>query len=139
MGNKAKRPELQIWRRDSEGGNSYTKISFSILAPNGISNPYIHEYTPNPPLEFQVGDILGVYTPNKEELVVYYQEGTGPVNYRKSEVKSASSTFTLVNSDILFDYPLVTVEISTGKQYLCKNNIIITNVEHVSHYATIYI
>ena len=46
-------------------------------------------------------------------LVVYYQERDGPVNYE--EGNSTHSTVTLETSNNEYDYPLVTVEISTGK------------------------
>ena len=54
-------PELQIWR--NTGGTSYTKTNFSLI-PIPFSTPTavnIVEYIPEPPLEFQEGDILGVY------------------------------------------------------------------------------
>ena len=110
-------PELQIWRRDSVRGNSYTKANFSLLTPNVTSNPNVHEYYPDTPLEFQEGDILGVYQPEvaDSQLVVYYQDNTGPRNYRQNNIDPpAPLTFTNTG-DLQYDYPLVTVEISTGK------------------------
>ena len=120
------RPELQIWRRDIGGWNSYNKINFSLLTPNETSDSNVHEYYPVTPLEFLEGDILGVYTPNSNNtrLVVYYQENTGPENYRRTNIiPPAPSTFTL-RSVFKHDYPLVTVEISTGihcnNVYICS-------------------
>ena len=110
--NHAKLPELQIWR--TTGENSYTKANFSQLPSNTLSGA-VAEYTLSTPLEFQEGDILGVYQPKNMEsaLVVYYQERDGPVNYE--EGNSTHSTVTLETSNNEYDYPLVTVEISTGK------------------------
>ena len=104
-------PELQIWR--NTGGTSYTKAGFSLLLSNTISGN-VAEYILSSPLEFQEGDILGVYQPRRGDsaLVVYYQERDGPVNYE--EGNSALSTVTLDTPDNQYDYPLVTVEISTG-------------------------
>ena len=113
----ADQPELQIWRRDSEGGNVYTKTNYSLIVPNATSDPSVHEYYPDTPLEFQEGDILGVYTPNNSnsQLVVYYQQDTGPENYRNTNVDPPTpSTFTLQRAGNQYDYPLVAVEISTG-------------------------
>ena len=105
-------PELQIWRNN--GGTSYTKANFSLIPSNAtvIGNNVV-EYIPNPPLEFQEGDILGVYQPRQQDsaLVVYYQERDGPANY---EGNSAQSDVTLGNPINQYDYPLVTVEINTG-------------------------
>ena len=120
-------PELQIWRRDSGGGNVYTRIRFNHFTSNATSDPNVHEYYPGTPLEFQEGDILGVYTPDssKTQLVVYYQENTGPENYRQNRINPpAPSTFT-APGDLQYDYPLVTVEISTGNHLN-----VIMNVRH---------
>ena len=100
-------PELQIWR--NSGGNIVTKINSSVLIPNELGNSSVHEYTPVHPLMFQDGDMLGVYQPEDSKLIVYYQDNTGPVNYKLS-----GSMFIRVNQ---FDYPLVTVNITTGNQY----------------------
>ena len=104
-------PELQIWR--NTGGTSYTKANFSLLTFSTlVSN--VAEYTLSTPLEFQEGDILGVYQPQSQNsaLVVYYQQRDGPVNYQ--EGNNPLSTVTLDTPGIQYDYPLVTVEISTG-------------------------
>ena len=104
-------PELQIWR--NVGETSYTKASFSILSSSTTpDNNNTVEYIPNPPLKFQKGDIVGVYQPKNADsaLIVYNQEFDGPINYR--EGKSALFNVTLGSPDV-YDYPLVTVEIST--------------------------
>ena len=87
-----------------------------------VSHHSIVEYNLSNPLEFQEGDILGVYQPQIENsaLVVYYQERDGPVNYRNIS-KSALFDVTLLGgspADNQYDYPLVTVEISTGIRQL---------------------
>ena len=105
-------PELQIWRNN--GGTSYTKANFSLLPFSALVNN-VAEYTLTTPLEFQEGDILGVYQPRRQDsaLVVYYQERDGPVNYEGLGI-TALSTVTLDTPHDQYDYPLVTVEISTG-------------------------
>ena len=104
-------PELQIWQ--NIGKKSYTKAKFSLIPSNAIFNNNVAEYTLSTPLEFQEGDILGVYQPRQQNsaLVVYYQERDGPVNYEEGD--NSLSTVTLGSSDNQYDYPLVTVEIST--------------------------
>ena len=105
-------PELQIWR--NTGGTRYTRAGFSLLPSNTLSGN-VAEYTLSTPLEFQERDILGVYQPPRGDsaLVVYYQRLDGPVNYE--EGNSALSTVTLGSPRNEYDYPLVTVDISTGK------------------------
>ena len=107
-------PELQIWR--NTGGSNYTKANFSILSSSTPDSNNIVEYNLSTPLEFQEGDILGVYQPQDSALVVYYQERDGPVNFQnRGMLYSALTNVNLDNLDNRYDYPLVTVEINTGK------------------------
>ena len=108
---KSMQPELQIWQ--NTGGTSYTKAGFSLL-PFSTLVSNVAEYTLSTPLEFQEGDILGVYQPqlSKSAFVVYYQERDGPEIYQ--EGMNSLSTVTLGSPHNQYDYPLVTVEISTG-------------------------
>ena len=103
-------PELQIWR--NTGGTSYTKANFSLL-PFSTLVSNVAEYNLSTPLEFQEGDILGVYQPRRQDsaLVVYYQRRDGPTNY---EFDDPLFDVNLDTPDNDYDYPLVTVEISTG-------------------------
>ena len=109
--------EVQIWRRNIGSENNYTKVGFSILQATDPDNDHVYEYIPDPPLEFQEGDILGVYQQRGEgRMRVYYQDTTGPANYRRRGSVDvdppAPATLngpTLVVSQ--YDYPLVTVEI----------------------------
>ena len=120
--NKSLEPELQIWR--NTGGTSYTKAKFSTLSfSKHVSN--VVKYNLSTPLEFKEGDILGVYQPqiNMSALVVYYQECDGPVNYREISTGALSDVTldTSSGTDNQYDYPLVTVEISTaGMSLNCK-------------------
>ena len=113
--------EVQIWRRNTGSNNDYTKVGFSILQATDPDNDHVYEYIPDPPLEFQEGDILGVYQ-QRGDMRVFYQDTTGPANYRHpgnvDVVPPAPATLngaTLVVSQ--YDYPLVTIEI--GEYNLC--------------------
>ena len=53
--------EVQIWRRNNGSENDYTKVGYSILNATDPDNDNVYEHIPDPPLEFQEGDILGVY------------------------------------------------------------------------------
>ena len=104
-------PELQIWRKRE--GNTYTKVYFGLLSSSNNDSSTVREYILNPPIEFQEGDILGVYQPQEDrsDLLIYYQDNDGPNNYAIDTDVSLSS-FTLGNIDKKHDYPLVTVEVS---------------------------
>lgn len=84
---------------------------------------YLYEFTPQSPLEFQTGDILGLHTPwnNMSQVLVLEQRGGGPPNVRIiTSVISPSSTIgtldTLFTETSQFqDFPLITPVI--GKLY----------------------
>ena len=82
----------------------------------------VYEYPVDPPLEFQAGDILGVFQPHRDEsrIRVHYERDGGPPNYfmfTESEVvEPPLEEFTITDDTrVQYDTPLVTVEISTCK------------------------
>ena len=110
--------ELQIWRRSNVGQNNYTLVGSSVLPVSTSSFAGVYNYTPNPPLEFQEGDILGVYQRGGGggRVRVYYQKTTGPANYQVSTdiVDPPLGIEVLTGPSLVtdqYDYPLVTVEI----------------------------
>ena len=111
--------QIQLWRRGAS--NDYHRVGASILTLNQTSHPDVHEYTPNPPLEFQEGDILGVYQPNNDDnvLQLYYQEYTGPFNYLMTYNTNPPppSSLALVTPTTQLYYPLVSVIVSTSGMY----------------------
>ena len=114
----SKGAELQIWRRSNVGQNNFTLVGSSVLPTSSNSFVGVYNYTPSTPLEFQEGDLLGVYQRSGSgRVTVYYQETTGPANYRHSSDLSMTPPLgievltgpSLVTDE--YDYPLVTVEI----------------------------
>ena len=111
-------PEIQIWRRVER--NDYTKIGSTVLSTEATQpTANVFEYAVSP-LMFQEGDILGVYQPREEDsqLVIYYQENSGPLNYRQSgNVNTPPSHIVYSGAPPPggYDYPLITVEIDTGR------------------------
>lgn len=107
-------PELQIWR--STGINNYIKVGASLVDTNTINNTEVYEFTPQSPLEFQVGDIFGVHIPEKSDtnLNLLEQKRNGPLNLHiDGDVLSAPKTITAaLSTENHNDFPLVTVEIS---------------------------
>ena len=108
----AVRPELQIWHQT--GPDTYTKIGFSSVTANATASPNVHEYCPETTLQFQQGDVLGVYYPDTDasNIVIYAQKESGPLNYHILD-NIAPSTLTI--SDLTIsgnDFPLVSVVIS---------------------------
>ena len=121
-------PQLQIWRQRSQTNDTFDRISFNNLTDlNATDYLNVYEYTPNPPLQFQADDLLGMFLPHRTDtqVVVYLQRRGGPQSYRRNQNSALSSLTTSdggVNTDT--DIPLVAVEVS-GKPYNCTNYIIL--------------
>ena len=114
--------QLQIWRQRRRTNHRYDRIDFSDLTDlNATDDLNVYEYTPNPPLQFQADDLLGLFLPRRTEtqVVVYLQEDGGPQSYRRSNRNSALSSFTTSDRRVRIDtdIPLVVVEVS-GKPYI---------------------
>ena len=117
-------PELQLWRATSQ--NSYSKAGFSLIAslPNATMYTNVYEYILDTPLEFQVGDVFGLYKPRENESVlnIFVQENSGPFAYGQKEDASMAFTEIMVDSTMPLnqnDYPMVSVEISMISKWLC--------------------
>ena len=107
-------PQLEIWRIQSAGSNVYDRVG-STLTEGAVENvTEIYEFVPTPPLQFQPGDILGIFNPDNPRLGIYYVDTIGPPNYRTSVGTSPSTDpFTISgNTASQNDMPLITVDTS---------------------------
>ena len=107
--------QLQIWRQ--LGPNNYSKIGSSSVNASTMIGTNLYEFIPETPLEFQEGDIFGVYAGHPSNydtgLVLYEQRESGPINLRiSSSLNSPPSTITQTLITVNNDFPLVTLEIS---------------------------
>ena len=119
--------QLQIWRQRRGSSNTYDRTTFSnITALNATDDLNVYEYIPNPPLEFQTNDFLGLYQPhrNNTQVVVYYQTGGGPQNFVRFYQDSPLPTQSTTGRGFYNDLPLVAVEVK-GKLNLPSQEIII--------------
>ena len=108
-------PELQIWR--STGGRSYERIARSVVDDSVpvATTAFVYEHTPTTPLQFQAGDILGVFTPPVPRLTFKYQREGGPLNYYIGGRATPSTTINLDRPIVLKDandYPLVSINVT---------------------------
>ena len=113
--------QLQIWRQ--LGPNNYVKIGSSLVNNDTMIGTNLYEFIPQTQLEFQEGDIFGVYAghPNsyKVGLVLFEQKESGPINLRISPILSSPpSTITQTLITVNNDFPLVTLEISKSSLFL---------------------
>lgn len=106
-------PQLQIWRR-SPGTDMYTLVNGTPTVATTVNTSEIYEFVPSSRLQFQQGDILGVFNPDKPRLGIYYVDKIGPANYHTRTGSSPSnSPFTInSNTDSQNDLPLIAVETS---------------------------
>ena len=110
-------PALQVWRPQSEDGAQYTKIYEIANPPNSTGDRNVYKYFVRPALAVQAGDILGIYQPSKSRsrYSIIYQEGGGPVNYRRDRLNASPDVFDLNQKNVKSDqsdYPLVGVQTS---------------------------
>ena len=114
VGGGSRFPELQIWR--NSGGTNYDRVAHSTVDNSVPTNTaFVYENTPDNPLSFQAGDILGVFTPPVPRLTFKYQQQGGPRNYYIGGTATAYSRVDLDQGLVLKarnDYPLVSVEVS---------------------------
>jgi hypothetical protein len=108
-------PEMHVWRREGVS-NTFTRFKRNKLSrdsPNPTGRVY--EALRDPPLQFQAGDVLGVYNPTVPALGFQYQNEGGFRNYYIDGPITARETFNL--DEILVqenrnDYPLVSVDVT---------------------------
>ena len=111
VGNQIEYPNLQIWRRRSQENTLYDRIRETNLNDaTGENRNQLYIFSLNPPLEFQTGDILGLYQPreHRSRLIAYLDTSSGPSNYYEN---SPLTTFTTASRRVRTQnaLPLVTV------------------------------
>ena len=86
--NRQEHPQVQIWRRVSPVSSQFNKVgSRQIIVNVGSFTPSgLFQYRLTPPMQFQSGDVLGVFQPSKGGSLVrlYYNsnDDSAPVAYR---------------------------------------------------------
>jgi len=103
--------QLQIWRQINSTSNMFYRTNFSNITDlNATDDLNVYEYVPNPSLQFQANDLLGVFQPLRADTqaVVFYQVGGGPRNYAYS--RSFPIAEYITGGGVDNDVPLVAVE-----------------------------
>ena len=111
-GGRVNFPQLEIWRIQSAGSNVYNRVGRT--PANGmVENTIgIYEFVPSPPLNFQSGDILGIFNPGNSRLAIYYVNRIGPPNYHGTSTPSTDQFTISGNTASQNDMPLITVDTS---------------------------
>ena len=107
-------PELQLWR--TVDGTNYLKINFSLIStvPNITSDANVYEYALDPPLEFQEGDIFGLFKPTESNSVlnIFLQRNSGPYAFGQQSGADTALSEVMANSAMPLgqnDLPMVSV------------------------------
>ncbi len=105
-------PELQTW--NSTDGITYTKQGATTFSLEGGSTEVTYyEYSPNPPHEFNDGDVLGIFIPMEPRYKLFFERtDSGPENYVEDMADGAGSDFTTNTNTVQTTnaVPLIAVE-----------------------------
>ena len=100
--NKDKLPQIRFWRLLDGGEYEQTGSSYPLVYndANDPSTTNLRWYNLSQPIQVQNRNVLGISQPNKgkSDLILYYQENSGPPNYESNE-----------NMDDENNYPLVSI------------------------------
>ena len=117
-GNRYKYPEVQIWREDLE--LSHTDIIYNKntsqeirLAAGNFSPDGVLQYNLTTPIQFQSGDVLGVYQPPQDDSVVrlfYANDPNATITYYKGG--SDPNSDTIIANKAIMDESMLLVPIT---------------------------
>ena len=97
-GGRNRFPELQIFRRRSSSSDIFDRIAGAELTATAESPNQLYSGTIDPPLQFQSGDVLGMYTPPNVDggtrLQVLFADDTG-TRYEFRSANAPLPTITL--------------------------------------------
>ena len=123
-------PYLLIWR--SPGGDNYTLDDSTRLfvSDNGRDNGnYNFTGIPDHPMEFQVGDVLGIFQPRRirSRVRLNFERNTGPTNYfvrtEENDVSPPLDNLIITDSNVQADTDLPAIFIQFSR---CNHNILYT-------------
>jgi len=108
-------PQLEIWRIQSAGNNVYNRMGSTLAEETTENDNETYEFVLSTPLPFEPGDILGIFSPHRPRLGIYYVETIGPPNYHTTGEGTSpyTASFTVSgNTRSQNDLPLITVDTS---------------------------
>ena len=117
-------PQLQIWRRNIGSGDIYDRMASTELTASAETPNQLYSLTIDPPLQFQSGDLLGLYLPREESnngrLRVLFGDNVGPI-YSFTGSNEPLSTL-LVDGDSDNERPYLALELS--EQHSLESNLV---------------
>ena len=104
--------QLQLHQQTGNGMEVFPFINSTLVGSGVLPHAdytNVYEFSPDPPLKFHEGDILGVFQPTHSGITAYQQVGSGPLNFLLLD----SLTVLQLEDN---NYPLITVEIGKERQ-----------------------
>ena len=114
--NRTRFPELQVWRRRS--GDIYYRIASTALTATAESPNQLYSGTIDPPLQFQSGDVLGMYLPPNVDssgtrlLVWFGIEAGSTYEFRSTSASLSAIILSGLEADTDNDRPFLSLETS---------------------------
>ena len=112
-------PELQVWRSSNEANATLQLIGSTAItgepgATRAIANN-VYEFTVDPPLPVQAGDVLGIYRP--ESRIMLYAgaklEGSNEVLLQTTASRLRAFPDPALTVESIFRVPLISAEVGT--------------------------
>ena len=100
--------DLQIWRQTTGG---YNKTGSSSVNAGTMIGTNLYEFIPQTPLQFQEGDVFGIYISSSNKFL-YQQQESGPLERYRSGNSLSMITESTLSSIIKNNFLLVAAEIS---------------------------
>ena len=107
-------PELQLWR--NTGNDTFVKINGTFVTSETSNSSLIYEYSSFSPIQFQAGDVLGIFVPYWKDpgLRLRSEIGYGPLNYFMITERALMSPYDELQLPDLSSetyHPLISLEI----------------------------
>ena len=129
--NNQQYPQVQIWRKAGSVSNQLNKVDSReiTLALGNFTTSGVFQYKLTPPMQFQNGDVLGIFQPSQDSSLVrlYYNsnDDTAPVAYRLQDNPqtvniAATDGLTTRSGEYVLLIPITGIIIMFVYSLLCK-------------------
>ena len=109
-------PELQVWRPSNEANATFQLVGrTAITADPGATRDIadnVFEFTVNPPLPVQAGDVLGIYQPAESRIKLFYEpEGSNKALFQSGVNNLSIFPNSPLTVESIMRAPLISAEV----------------------------
>ena len=138
-------PDFQIWRQENANSSLYTRQTHITLS-SPVTGTYLNTliFSPLTPLEFEEGDVLGLFLPpvsSAAYLLQFVRSGQSsnsnvpsfPESYTLQSLTNTNLYFNVDHSraQLNYDLPMMMLEISKWFSNLCLYSLCLITLTHV--------